>query len=213
MAGKNNETGLFCNTTSPLYNLNQQGYANVLYNQRLSETPSTRILGGIVNHTNVSNTNNIFTTPSTPVNLEKDTNINKILIKQSKTSLLQKNFAFVRALKQLQKQQQQLLPQQQAFSIHEKTFANFTAKHLCWSFFLIRLKASGLQLCSKETSAQVFFCELCEIFQHIFLQNTLDNYFCQRRSSIFKPNYSSKCTLLEEQLVDRSCGLIFSYSI
>ena len=36
MAGKNNETGLFFNTTFPLYNLPQQGYANVLHNQRLN---------------------------------------------------------------------------------------------------------------------------------------------------------------------------------
>ena len=120
-----------------------------------------------MNQTDVSNTNNIFTPPSTPVNLEEDTNMKKILIKPLKTSLFKKNFAFVRALKQLQKQQQQLLPRQQAFSIHEITFAKFTAKHLCWSFFLIRLKASGLQLCSKETPAQVFSCELCKIFQHI----------------------------------------------
>ena len=135
----------------------------------------------------MSSTNNIFTPPSTLVNLEEDTNINKILIKSLKTSLFKKSFAFVRALKQLQKLQQQLLPRQQAFSIHEITFAKFTAKHLCWSFFLIRLKASGLQLCSKETPAQVFSCELCEISQLIFLQNTLDNYFCQRRSSVFEP--------------------------
>ena len=103
-----------------------------MHNQRLSKTPSSRILGGRVNQTDVSNTNNIFTPPCTPVNLEQDTNINKILIKSLKTSLFKKNFAFVRALKQLQKQQQQLLPpRQQAFSIHEITFAKFTVKHLC----------------------------------------------------------------------------------
>ena len=38
MAGKNNETGLFCNRTSSLYNLSQQDYANFLYNQKLSKT-------------------------------------------------------------------------------------------------------------------------------------------------------------------------------
>ena len=121
MAGKNNETGLFCNRTSPLYNLSQQGYANFLHNQRLGKIASPRILGGRVNQTDVSNTNNIFTPPSTPVNLEEDTNINKILIKSLKTSLFKKNFAFVRALKQLQKQQQQILPRQQVFSMHEIT--------------------------------------------------------------------------------------------
>ena len=68
-----------------------------------------------------------------------------------------------------------------------KNFAKFTAKHQCWSFFFKKLKASGLQLCSKETPAQVFSCELCEIFQHTFLQHTPDNCFCQPRSSIFEP--------------------------
>ena len=37
MAGKSNETGHFCNRTSHLYNLSQQGYANFL---RLSKTTS-----------------------------------------------------------------------------------------------------------------------------------------------------------------------------
>ena len=72
MSGKNYETGLFCNRTSPLYNLNQQGYANIQHNQRLSKTASPRIFGGGVNQTDVSNTNNIFTPPSTPVNLGED---------------------------------------------------------------------------------------------------------------------------------------------
>ena len=46
------------------------------------------------------------------------TNLNKILIKPLKTSLFKENFTFVRTLKQ---QQQQILPQQQEFSIHEIT--------------------------------------------------------------------------------------------
>ena len=63
-----------------------------------------------MNQTGVSNTNNILTPLSTPVNLEEDTNMKKILTKPLKTSLFKKNFDFVRALKQLQKQQQQILP-------------------------------------------------------------------------------------------------------
>ena len=58
MAEKN-KAGLSCNRTSPLYNLNQQGYANFLHNQRLNETASPGILGSRVNQTDVSNTNNI----------------------------------------------------------------------------------------------------------------------------------------------------------
>ena len=82
---KNNETGLFCNRTSPLYNLSQQGYANFLNNQRLSKTASPRILGGRSNQIDVSNTNNIFTPPSASVNLEED-QPEQDLIKPLKTS-------------------------------------------------------------------------------------------------------------------------------
>ena len=72
LAGRNNETGLFWNRASPLHNLSQQSSANFLHNQRLSKTASPRILGGSVNQTDTSNTSNIFTPPSTPVNLEDD---------------------------------------------------------------------------------------------------------------------------------------------
>ena len=43
-----------------------------------------------------------------------------------------------------------------------KNFANFTGKHLCWS----------LQLYQKETSTQVFSCEICEIFNSTFFKRT-----------------------------------------
>ena len=72
IAGKNNETGLFCNSTSALQNLRKQVYANFLQNQRLSKAASPRILGGRMNQKDVLNTNNIFTSPSTPVNLEEN---------------------------------------------------------------------------------------------------------------------------------------------
>ena len=72
MAGKNNDTGLSFNRTSPLYNISQQGYANNLHNQRLSKTAPSCILDGRVNQTDVSNINNILIPPSTPVNLEED---------------------------------------------------------------------------------------------------------------------------------------------
>ena len=34
--------------------------------------------------------------------------------------------------------------------------------------FLIKLQASGLKFIKKETLAQVFFCEFCEIFKNTF---------------------------------------------
>ena len=84
---KNNETGLFCNRTSPLCNLSLQGYANFVHNQGLSKTASPRILGGRVNQPDVSNTNNIFTPPSATVNLEVDQPEQDFNFKPLRTSL------------------------------------------------------------------------------------------------------------------------------
>ena len=120
MAGKNNEAGLFCNRISPLQNLSQQGYANFLRNQGLSKTASPRILGSRVNQTDVLHTNNIFIPPSTQVNLE-EAQPEQDFHQAVENEFIQENFAFVRALKQQQKQTQQMLPQQQAFCIHEIT--------------------------------------------------------------------------------------------
>ena len=46
-------------------------------------------------------------------------------------------------------------------------FSIFTGKHLCWSLFLIKLQAF-----KKETPAQVFSCEYCEIFKNTFFNRT-----------------------------------------
>ena len=49
-------------------------------------------------------------------------------------------------------------------------FAKFTGKHLCQvSFFKIKLQVSACNFIKKETLAQVFSCEFCEIFKSIFL--------------------------------------------
>ena len=52
-------------------------------------------------------------------------------------------------------------------------FANFTGKHLCWILFLIKLQAQYLQLYQKKTSAQVFSCEICEIFKKTYFEEHL----------------------------------------
>ena len=38
-----------------------------------------------------------------------------------------------------------------------KNFAIFIGKYLCWSTFLIKLKAYNVQICLKGTSTQVFY--------------------------------------------------------
>ena len=43
-----------------------------------------------------------------------------------------------------------------------------TGQHLCWSLFLIRSQASGLQHIKKENLRKLFSCEICEIFQNDF---------------------------------------------
>ena len=45
-----------------------------------------------------------------------------------------------------------------------KNFSIFTAKHLCWSFFLIELQAWRPAILLKETPTQVFPSEFCEFF-------------------------------------------------
>ena len=57
-----------------------------------------------------------------------------------------------------------------------KNFAKFTGKHLCQSLFFI--KVAGMKpatLFKKETLAQVFSCEFCEIFKNKIFKN---NCFC-----------------------------------
>ena len=49
-----------------------------------------------------------------------------------------------------------------------KNFSIFTGKYLCWSLFLTKL-----QLYLKETPAQVFSCEYCEISPNIYFEERL----------------------------------------
>ena len=54
-----------------------------------------------------------------------------------------------------------------------KNFAKFTGKHLYQSLFFN--KVASLQACDfikKETLAQVFSCEFCEIFKNTFFHRT-----------------------------------------
>ena len=53
-----------------------------------------------------------------------------------------------------------------------KNFAKFTEKHLCYSLFINKI--AGLRpatLLKRETLAEVFSCEFCEIFKNnIFME-------------------------------------------
>ena len=60
-------------------------------------------------------------------------------------------------------------------------FAKFTGKHLCQSLFFNKVVGLGLQLYKKETQAQVFFCDFCEISKNTFSAEHL-----QKAATVFK---------------------------
>ena len=49
-----------------------------------------------------------------------------------------------------------------------RNFAKFTGKHLCQSLFFNQVAGGTCNLIKKETLAQVFSCEFCEIFKNTF---------------------------------------------
>ena len=49
-----------------------------------------------------------------------------------------------------------------------KNLANLTGKYLCRSLFLKTLQAKSCNIIKKKTPTQVFFCEICEMFQNTF---------------------------------------------
>ena len=51
-------------------------------------------------------------------------------------------------------------------------FAKFTGKHLCQSLFFNKVAGGACNFIKKETLAQVFSCEFCEISKNIFSQRT-----------------------------------------
>ena len=55
-----------------------------------------------------------------------------------------------------------------------RNFTKFTGKRLCQVFFLLKLQANFMK---KETSTQILFCELCEIFKNnIFASDCISKY-------------------------------------
>ena len=62
-------------------------------------------------------------------------------------------------------------------------FINFSGKHLCQSLSLIN--SERLQLYLKETPAQMFSCEICDIFKTPILRN-----ICERLLLNFKDKFT-----------------------
>ena len=53
-----------------------------------------------------------------------------------------------------------------------KNFTDFTGKHLCWSVFLIKLKAFRPATLLKKTPTQVLCCEICETYKNTYPYRT-----------------------------------------
>ena len=53
------------------------------------------------------------------------------------------------------------------------SFAKYTEKHLCQSLFLIKLLPEANNFINIQNLAQVFSCELCEIFKNTFFTEHL----------------------------------------
>ena len=49
-----------------------------------------------------------------------------------------------------------------------RNFAKFTGKHLCQSLFFNKVAGTACNFIKKETLAQVFSCQFCEIFNNTF---------------------------------------------
>ena len=53
-----------------------------------------------------------------------------------------------------------------------RNFAKFTGKHLCQSLFFNKIVGLACNLIKKETLAQVFSCEFCEVSKNTFPYRT-----------------------------------------
>ena len=53
-----------------------------------------------------------------------------------------------------------------------RNFAKFTGKHLCQSLFFNKVAGLACNSIKKETLAQVFSCEFCEISKNTFSHRT-----------------------------------------
>ena len=78
-----------------------------------------------------------------------------------------------------------------------KNFAKFTGKEL--------------QLCQKETSAQMFSCEFCEMFKNTFLQRTPPVAVCSTRSENITFYLHNISLASKEKLKENFTLIIFSF--
>ena len=73
-----------------------------------------------------------------------------------------------------------------------RNFPRFTGKYLCQSLFLSKLQTSACNFIKKETVAQMFFCEFCEIPNKTFLQHVSGRLLLE----VFYSRFKFKCSFL-----------------
>ena len=78
-----------------------------------------------------------------------------------------------------------------------KTFTKFKRKHLCQSFFLIKLQAKGLQLYQMQAPAQVFSCEFSKIFNNAYFEEHLRTTASKKRTTKFLFILSLNCFMCD----------------
>ena len=54
-----------------------------------------------------------------------------------------------------------------------KSYAEFTRKHPCWSFFSIKMQDEDTWNFIKKTPTQILSCEICEIFENTYFKEHL----------------------------------------
>ena len=77
-----------------------------------------------------------------------------------------------------------------------RNFAKFTGKHLCESLFN-KVAGAACNFIKKETLAQVFFCEFCEICKNTFFT---EHSWGAASSNLSKKNWAETPVLLRNNI-------------
>ena len=100
-----------------------------------------------------------------------------------------------------------------------RNFAKFTGKHLCQSLFFNKVAGAACNFIKKETLAQVFSCEFCEISKNTFFYRTPpvalseDNTIQSSISVYFVIAWGSYYWILETLLFARTTAQKMKFSI
>ena len=67
-----------------------------------------------------------------------------------------------------------------------KNFANFTVKHMCWSFFLIKLRAfRNATLLKRDSNTIIFVWNFQNFLEHLFWRTSVNGRFCFKSTIVY----------------------------